>query len=108
MSESEFFATHPEVWFWLSFASPHHPPGETFLGVVVVKTTGKDYPEALWNAMQEAKRLGLAPEGHCYEVRGVPVPPETIPEQFRNRLLTREDIVGFDLGASTVTGRRTV
>lgn len=95
MDEATFFAQNPRPWYWLSFADPSAPPGKQFLGVVVVHTHGRSHLEAFSNAMKRAWALDINPGG---EVRGIPVPIETIPEDCRNRLLSKEELQSRDLG----------
>jgi hypothetical protein len=69
----------PKKWIYLSFAD------ENFNGAVVIKAHG------IGTAVREAHRLGINPGG---QVLGVEIPDERLPsEQFRNRLLSKEDIL---------------
>lgn len=91
LSEEQFFREHADdLWYWVSFSEP----GKGFLGAVVVKTHGKNHKEALWNAKNRARELGINPGG---SFNGEPVRPENIPEDCRNRLLSKEELVRRDL-----------
>jgi hypothetical protein len=73
----------PERWWWLSFANE-----KGFLGAVVVRAHG------FVTAIELARLMGINPGGEC---QGAEIPePEKAgppyPEQFANRLLSREEI----------------
>ena len=66
-------------WWWLSFSDPNLPPGQRFLGVVVVEAYG------VATASTRAHELGINPGG---DVQGVELKGDGIPAaEFRNRLL---------------------
>lgn len=79
-------------WWWLSFADPNRPRGTQFLGVIVIEAAG------FIDAVDKTHAANINPGG---EVRGEPVEVHDIPEQYRNRLLTREETELF--GVSTTT-----
>ena len=69
-------------WFWLSFADP-----DKCLGLLVIQAAS--FPMAVL----AANLARLHPGG---EVLGVEIPEENmplIPEEFRNRLLTPEEVI---------------
>jgi|SRR5689334_6400399 len=107
------------MWFWLSFVDPRRASDQQHLGVAIVEVTADDpvpamglTPEQLAGkpekaraflaAVLKARKLGIHPGG---EVKGIEVnPPE---EPFRNRLLTKEQVLASGLGvedASPPTG----
>ena len=75
-------AAQPLAWYWLSFAD------ETgFLGAVVIQARG------ILGATQLAPALGINPGGECRSCR---IPAElihNIPEQYRNRLLSKQEVM---------------
>lgn len=72
---------HPEMWHYLSFAD------ETFLGGAIVKARG------VAGAVMLCHSMGINPGG---EVACFSLPDEILPpEQYRNRLLTKSDILEF-------------
>lgn len=78
-------ATQPMGLWYLSFAEPHK-----FLGSVYVEARGYT------SALQRTHRLGINPGG---QVLHIPVPPEIaaiIPEERRNRLLSRAELEIMD------------
>jgi len=69
--------------FWLSFADGNRPKGTQLLGVCIV-----DAPDFL-AAIHLCHKIGINPGG---EVQGGPFPPGlTLPEGYKNRLLTRAE-----------------
>lgn len=81
-------------WWWLSFADPLRPPGRQFLGVLVVPGVSFEH------ALEGTFLLGLNPGG---EVVGNELPPDKVPaEEFRGRLLSRDELVGHGLGDRVV------
>jgi hypothetical protein len=76
-------------WWWLSFADESPPEGRGFLGVAIVEGHG------VASAAERAHELGINPGGAVQGTRligdGVPAP------EFRNRLLSREDLMAADL-----------
>lgn len=75
-------------WFWLSFADPNLPKGTQFLGGCIVQAG------SFLGAVSAANQLGINPGG---EVQGVEIPKGAgLPEAFRNRLLTRDEIDAMD------------
>lgn len=76
----------PPVWWWLSFCDAAQPPGSRFSGVAVVMGSN------ILTATEEARKIGCNPGG---EVQGLPFGNDEIlpPERFRNRLLTKAEIV---------------
>ena len=71
-------------FWWLSFADPERPKGEQFLGAAIVPGYN------MGSAVLAAHMLGCNPGG---EVQGFPILPDAdIPDGFRDRLLSREDI----------------
>lgn len=76
--------------YWLSFCDPKRPEGTRFLGACIVP--GRDLREAArW-----AWVLNCNPGG---EVLGLEVPPTidpSIPAEWRNRLLSREEVDRLD------------
>lgn len=73
-----------EDWFYLSFVDPSRPKGDKFIGGCYVQAVGEIF------AVSEAWRLGINPGG---EVGILLVPPEHVPPpEFRERLLTREEV----------------
>jgi hypothetical protein len=78
-----------KLW-WLSFADPHKPEGQQFLGCAVM--AGAD----LGAAARNAHVFGCNPGG---EVLGVEFPEDLaalVPARWRRRLLSREDVAAFD------------
>lgn len=84
------FLADPFVgWMWLSFADPHLPKGEQFLGVAIV-------PGA--NVVQAAVNAGLLCCNPGGEVLGVEIPEEHLPAPaLRGRLLSKADLEEHDL-----------
>lgn len=76
-----------DPWWWLSFVQPdprHFQ--EHFLGVAIVQAA------TIYGAVPEAHTRGCNPGG---EVQIRELPPsviEKVPDSFRNRLLSREDL----------------
>jgi len=75
-------SAEPEDWWYLSFAD------DTFREAVIVRAKG------LLHAVTAANMLGINPGG---EVVGAPMTgfTELPAEEFRNRLLTREDVLAI-------------
>ena len=76
--------------FWLSFCDPARPKGQQFLGACIVE--GDD----IIQAVQMAHVKGCNPGG---EVKGVQVVPATlrlIRDEWRNRLISRDECRAFD------------
>jgi hypothetical protein len=74
---------HDIVWWWLSFGRSPEQGGPEFLGVSIVQ--GFD----MVSAALAAHAHGCNPGG---DVRGFMILPRlTIPEEFKNRLLTNEE-----------------
>lgn len=70
-------------WWWLSFADQTRPKGNQFLGVVIIEAITLD------QAITQSHLRGLNPGG---EILSFQIPYDRIPdEQFRNRLLSREE-----------------
>jgi hypothetical protein len=65
-------------WFWLSFADD-----SGFLGVAIVQAGG------IVEATRTARTLDCNPGG---EVRAYPIDIERVPEQYRNRLLSEQEL----------------
>lgn len=79
-----------KLW-WLSFADGGLPKGQQFLGVVIVAAS------SFVEAVRVAWTLGINPGGECV---GEPVHEGTdIPIEYREKLLSREEISG--LGVET-------
>lgn len=81
------------LW-WLSFADPKKPSGNTFLGVVILEAFGGA------DAIQRSHEMGLNPGG---EVQAFRVDWEGHPVPLRNRILQRDELV--DIGVSVVDHR---
>lgn len=79
---------------WLSFCDSDRPEGEQFLGVIILRA--RDVVEGA----RRAHRLGINPGGQvaCWQIPRDEEPPE----EFTNRLLTKEDIVRMQGEAHTV------
>lgn len=75
---------HYDAWWWISFASADLPEGQQLQGVAVVQAGS--LPKALttcWN-------LGINPGGEALSLQ---IPSQHVPaREFRNRLLTREEV----------------
>jgi hypothetical protein len=70
----------PEVWHYLSFAEEHQ-----FNGAVIIQGHG------ITDCLSRCNRLQINPHG---EVLAVVIPDEMLPpEEFRNRLLSKEEVV---------------
>jgi hypothetical protein len=69
------------VTWGLSFADPNRPKGTQFLGFAYVRA------DSFGDAVQATWRLGINPGG---EVMGWEF-PDTVPDRFRDRLLTRAE-----------------
>lgn len=88
-------------WFWISFANRKAPRGSQFLGVVVIQSS--EYNMAFLDATDQK----LVPSNYSkfdgdamiYELDNI----DEIPEIYRNRLLTKEEIIDADLGESIFT-----
>lgn len=74
-----------ERWWWLSFADPNKEPGEQFLGVIITLAGG------IGEATQKLWDMGINPGG---EVKAYPYPEdeEPPPEEYRNKLLSRDQL----------------
>lgn len=76
----------PEEWWYLSFAEPDH-----FLGGLFIQARG------FVSAMQKSHEMGLNPGGEV--ASWGPLPAEAIarkiPENMRNRLLTKAEVEGM-------------
>lgn len=82
-------------WWWLSYADEHAPQGDGFRGVVLVRARNME------EAVLIAHRLKLSPGGQVLgieilESEGHP------PEEFRNRLLSRDDVVRWQGEAKSI------
>jgi hypothetical protein len=77
-------ATKKLGWWWLSFSDPKLPPGQRFLGVVIVEGHG------VASAAIRANELGINPGGgvQSIELKGDRIPAE----EFRNRLLDGDEL----------------
>lgn len=75
----------PAGWYWLSYCDPSKPRGKQFLGVAVVRAHG------VVTAAQRAWKLKINPGGEmvCYDLPDGMI--ETIPENLRERLLTKAE-----------------
>jgi hypothetical protein len=69
------------LW-WLSFCDTDRPPGTQFLGVAIVAAP------TLAAAIVRAHKLGVNPGG---QVGSVELPAGAVAEQWRDRLLTRDE-----------------
>src|SRR5438477_12296433 len=68
---------------WMSFVDPDKPEGQRFLGVVILRA------RSVTEGITLAHRLKINPGG---EVITVELPPDCpVPEDYKGRLLTRED-----------------
>ena len=83
------------IWVWLSFADPHKPRGQQFLGAAIVEASGRDGREIMRSAMDRAWKLGINPGG---SVMPQQVDPKSFPEDCLNRLLSRNEIIERDIG----------
>lgn len=81
---TEFFA-------WMSFVDPDRPAGQRFLGVVVTRATTEDDTMTLLAKLWEK---GVNPGGECQPFTMSGEAP--IPEEFIDRLLTREEADALD------------
>lgn len=80
--------TEPLRWHYLSFAD------EKFNGAVILQCHG------VTDGVMQTHALGINPGG---QVMAVPMPDEVLPaEQYRNRLLTKEDILEIWPDAKTI------
>lgn len=71
-------------WWWMSFADPHRPTGQQFLGVAIVRASGEA------SAVTESHQLGVNPGG---EIALAPIPEDHVPPpHLRNRLLSRAEL----------------
>lgn len=76
------------MFFYMSFCDPYLPKGTRFLGAVIVSAS--DFIDAVI----KTKTLGINPGG---EIQSVEFPDNSgVPEEFIDRLLSREDIMRFD------------
>lgn len=73
----------PGGWWWLSFADGSLPAGEQFLGVAIVPGGG------VMEAALNARLLGCNPGG---QVLGTQIRGELVPEKYRNRLLSKQEL----------------
>lgn len=94
-------------WFWLSFVDPDLPEGEQFLGVVVIgvneiscalaekdpRFKNSAFPLAVGYA--HTQRLNPGGEVKGYEITD---DIEKVAPEFRNRLLSAEELVEHKLG----------
>jgi hypothetical protein len=80
-------------WFYLSFADGRRPKGFQWLGAAFVKAT--TFEKAMWTAW--LLRINPGGEVMGYEIERLP------PEEYRNRLLTRSDLIeiGTKMGGDT-------
>lgn len=79
--------TSPAAWWWLSFADPHLPEGEQFLGAALIRERN------VVMAIERSWQLGVNPGG---EVAFELIPEDAIPEgQPREILMSRETIARF-------------
>jgi hypothetical protein len=92
---------------WLSFADPHRPEGETFIGVIVVQIPDdfeNDPQEAVEAAMDKANALGILPEMHgCISLTGAGMKDAAIDPVFWHRLLSKGEITSNDIGVHVKT-----
>ncbi len=70
-------------WYWLSYADE-----EGFNGVVIVE--GADFLSAVNNCINK----GLRPEKGG-QVTGCVIDPEMFPTEYKNRLLSQEEVENF-------------
>ncbi len=80
-------------WFWLSFADFQLPAGNQFLGVVIVQATH------LIDAIKVTHILGCNPGGEVRSLpilKDVPVAMYAVLDQWRDRLLTRDQCSRVD------------
>lgn len=107
------------TWWWLSFADPDRAKGDHFLGVVIVQAPGVDRAGVdLFNmhrlfrghpapfsvpreedvshtlAVRRCHELGVNPGG---QVVGWPFEGDLPPEELRERLLTKDDLIAAGL-----------
>jgi hypothetical protein len=77
---------HPELtWWYLSYA--HKAKG--FMGGAIIEAHG------FVGACHNARLIFITPAPDV-ETQGVPIPPREVPEpQYRNRLLTRDELESF-------------
>ncbi len=79
------------TWWWLSFCDLDRPKGSQFRGAVIVEG------DCLHLATARAHELGVAPATGRDEVVGLMIDAATtIPSEWRNRLMTKEDAAAFD------------
>lgn len=78
------------TWWWLSFCDPDKPRGSQFLGVVIVRG------ESMVEAVLTAHRLGINPGGSVMGAAFKGLGDWTVPEEFADRLLSREDALRAD------------
>jgi hypothetical protein len=80
---------------WVSFADPHKPKGETFLGAVVVPVGN------LRTGLPTALDVAISALGAAYHlcvcIEATTVPDESIPLDCRNRVLSRVELIERDL-----------
>lgn len=70
-------------WWWLSFVDHDKPEGNKFLGVVIIEG------ETIIDAVRHAWDLNINPGGEV--LAGQLEMIDTIPPEFRERLLSKED-----------------
>lgn len=80
-----------KVFAWMSFVDPDRPAGQRFLGVVVTRAT---IEEDTMTVLDRLRDKGLNPGGECQPqaMRG----EAPIPEEFIDRLLTKEEAEALD------------
>lgn len=74
-------------WWWLSFTNPTRAEGDHFLGTAIV------YGAGLAGAVRQAWHRNINPGG---EVLGTPLKELVPTEEWRNRLLTRQQSLDAD------------
>lgn len=82
----------PPVQYWLSFADPHRPKGQQFLGVAIVAVAAQPLDQRLEvvDALSTAGVLGCNPGG---EVQCVRIPREkALPADILGILHQRADL----------------
>lgn len=76
-------ASSPDQLNWLSFCDPEKPKGSQFLGVAIVRAPG------FATACVVSHTLRCNPGG---EIAGYELGTPRVPEEYINRLLTKEDV----------------
>lgn len=87
-----------QPWWWLSFVDPDRPEGDRFVGACIVqgdddliggRLAGTDPVSSAW-------RLGINPGGEVQLVRVPDGKVDAVPIEYREVLLTREQVAELD------------